>query len=195
MWACACVDAKNVPFLAFRNPQNSRRLVVDYSAVPVIGTGVTSDNLTARRDAWERTNMSRLYYPPQIRTTLASGKADGGKPTEYAEQIAKVIPAEIITAYSGIIGAAHLSPRPVVQAWIFLIGFILCVIATPTYLYQMSEAGLPKRKNIVLSTIAFPIWAYFTSGSQVVPSIYDAGVGVALVLVFSLISGLPTFNS
>jgi hypothetical protein len=46
----------------------------------------------------------------------------------------------------------------------------------------------PKRRQIVIGTIAFPVWAYLVSGSQVIPQYYDAALGVLIATVFSLVS-------
>ena len=141
--------------------------------------------------------MPRLYYPPEQEAGTSRGvrRSGGREAAEQAiEKVTKLIPAEVITGYSGLVSAAHLSPRPIVQSIIDIVGFLVCVVTTPIYFNQMAVPGKPKIRHIVLSTIAFPIWAYFTSGSQVIPNQYDPGGALALVLGFSLVGSLIKLN-
>jgi hypothetical protein len=51
-----------------------------------------------------------------------------------------------------------------------------------------------KQNQIIVGTLAFPVWAYLVSGSQVIPSYYDASLGTMIAIVFSLISALIPMN-
>ena len=140
--------------------------------------------------------MSRLYYPPPQPGALAAGKK---KPKfdiqDTAKKVALLIPSELVTAYSGLISLSqnvkHESWRP----WLFGFSFVLCLVLTPIYLWNMRDKGKTKpiRIHLIVSTLAFVVWAYFTSGQQVVPDYWDAALASILMVVFSVITALiPT---
>ncbi|GAB2178262.1 hypothetical protein [Dongia sp. agr-C8] len=138
--------------------------------------------------------MSRLYYPPEARGKLATGGGGQGFDAgEAGKKIAKLIPAELITGYTGLIGVA-LNIRVEWQPYAYAAFFLLCWVLTPFYLNQMAEPGKPKRNHLIVSTLAFPVWAYLVSGHQVIPDYFDAGLATAVAIVFSLITGLIPMN-
>jgi hypothetical protein len=140
--------------------------------------------------------MSRLYYPPENKGALTKGgEGEGGgfDAGEAGKKIAKLIPAEIITGYMGLIGVA-LNIRPDWQLYAYAAFFLLCWVLTPFYLNQMAEPGKPKRNHLIVSSLAFPVWAYLVSGHQVIPDYFDAGLATAVAIVFSLVTGLIPMN-
>jgi hypothetical protein len=66
-----------------------------------------------------------------------------------------------------------------------LIGCIL----TPLFCWYVREDGDAWIVNAVVSTIAFPFWAYLM-GAVAFAGIHDGNFAVILVLTFSVISGL-----
>jgi hypothetical protein len=125
---------------------------------------------------------------------LASG--EGGKGLDAGEagkKIAKLIPAEVITGYTGLLGVA-LNIRPEWQPYAYGAIFLVCWVLTPFYLNQVADPGKPKRNHLFVSSLAFPVWAYLVSGHQVIPDYFDAGAATALTIVFSLITGLIPMN-
>jgi len=138
--------------------------------------------------------MSRLYYPPVTRGLVAGGQ-DQFDAGEAIKKIGKLIPAELITAYGALVGASlaiqwkdfHL---PVAAAC-----FVICWILTPIYLNAVADKDAkPKRNQIIVGTLAFPIWAYLVSGAQVIPQYYDAAIGTVVATLFSLITAVIPMN-
>ena len=139
--------------------------------------------------------MSRLYYPPEVRAVstdsgvrvAANGDQTGG--TEWPQKIAKLIPTELVTAYGALCGAILVIEREAWRLPLYLTSFVLCMILTPVYLRKADANNLPKRNHLIVSTIAFPVWAYLVSGNAVLPEHYDAGLATFIAIVFSLITG------
>jgi hypothetical protein len=130
--------------------------------------------------------MSRLYYPKIVQANLAGG-ADGGVDVgEAAKKIGKLIPTELITAYAALVSASMAIHWPSFRQPAFWVCFAICWVLTPIYLNMVADPGKPKRNQIIVGTVAFPIWAYLVSGAQVIPAYYDAGLATVITLVFSL---------
>lgn len=132
--------------------------------------------------------MSRLYYPPKTELRLASRPQN--EVAEIGEKVAKIIPGEIITAYTGLVALTYDVTIVVLRSWLFVASFLFCLVMTPIYLNRMAEAGRPKRNHLIVSSVAFIVWAYFVSGRQVLPHWYDASLASILMLVFSVISAV-----
>jgi hypothetical protein len=73
---------------------------------------------------------------------------------------------------------------------LFAASFLLCLILTPIYLNRMADKGKPKRNHLIVSSVAFVVWAYFVSGKQIMPDLYDAALASMATLVFSVVSAL-----
>ena len=138
--------------------------------------------------------MSRLYYPPIKLGELAGGEGAGLDTGDAAKKIGKLIPTELITAYAALVAAALSIQLIGVRLPIFWGCFVLCLVLTPLYLNKVADPGKPKRNQLIISTIAFPIWAYLVSGNQVIPQWYDAGLATVIAIAFSLVSGLVPMN-
>jgi hypothetical protein len=76
-------------------------------------------------------------------------------------------------------------------AWIC---FAICWLLTPAYLNMVADPGKPKRNQIIVGTLAFPVWAYLVSGNQVIPTYFDASLATIIALVFSLLTALIPMN-
>jgi len=134
--------------------------------------------------------MSRLYYPPARIGALAAGAKSGSTLDiqEVAKKVALIIPAELVTGYTALIGFSMNVKWPHARPWCFLFSFLLCWVLTPYYLNKMADPGKPKRNHLIVSTIAFAVWAYFVSGQQVIPQYYDTGIASLALLGFSLLT-------
>jgi hypothetical protein len=130
--------------------------------------------------------MSRLYYPPTKTGQLAGGKSSPVDLGDAATKIGKLIPAELITAYAALVSASMMIKFESARLPVFWICFFICLGLTPLYLYKAADPGKPHRYHLIVSTIAFPIWAYLVSGNQVIPQWYDAGLATVIAIVFSL---------
>jgi hypothetical protein len=138
--------------------------------------------------------MSRLYYPPTAAAKLARGGGGGFDPGDAAKKIGKIIPTELVTAYGALVSASMAIQIQAARLPIFWICFAICWVLTPVYMYVAADAGKPMRNHIIVSTLAFPIWAYLVSGHQVIPQWYDAGIATVLTLLFSLLSAVVPMN-
>lgn len=138
--------------------------------------------------------MARLYYPEIRRGTLAGGKDNGVDIGEASRKIAKLIPVEIVTAYAALVSASLIVKWETLRLPLVYICFFICWVLTPFYLNMVADPGKPKRNQLVVGALAFPIWAYLISGNQVVPQFYDPGLATILALLFSLITSLIPMN-
>ena len=139
--------------------------------------------------------MSRLYYPPVVGSRLASGTATAQEAAQDTlEKVAKLIPAELITGYSGLISLSANFQNSIARNVGFLLSFLLCGTLTSVYLNKMAEAGKPKTIHLIESTAAFVVWAYFTSGRQVIPEFFSSTVAMILLLLFTLVSATISPN-
>lgn len=107
----------------------------------------------------------------------------------FFEKIAKLIPSEIIAGYITLIRLLATLKNPGMRPVFYAVAFILCLVLTPIYLNYQAEPGKPKKIHLIVSTFAFVVWAYATSGQQVVPQLYDPAIASSALVAFSLISG------
>ena len=140
--------------------------------------------------------MSRFVqaFPVGLKAKAAAASRGSTPGREYLERVAKYIPAEIIATYTAVNGT--LASLPVALKYWFLLGnLVICWAFTPIYLKLLA---MPKdkpslRTQQIMSTIAFPIWAYSVSGDKGFFGgelhIYFEGAASAFILLFSLISG------
>ncbi len=110
--------------------------------------------------------MSRLVTerpPAWIARTVSETRED-----TYPERVAKYVPAEIIAGYTPLmaLAAANGGEKPTeVTLWLAGLVFLAGFIATPLYLWRVSgKVGKSKPIQIVIATIAFPLWAYVLGG-------------------------------
>jgi hypothetical protein len=133
--------------------------------------------------------MSRLYYPPSGKSALSTGETLRVDTKQALEKVAKLIPSEVITGYTGLVSLFSNIKTTRSQCIGFGIAFVLGAVLTPVYLTKMADAGKPKRNHLIVSTFAFVVWAYFTSGRQVVPALYDIVWATAALVIFTFVSG------
>lgn len=136
--------------------------------------------------------MSRLHYDKQVNPNqprAVSGEEEG-KAKGYLEKVAKLIPSEVIAGYLAMFGFVPLIQKPETHTMVFWGIFILCQILTPIYLNSQAEEGKPKRVHLIVSSIAFTVWAYVTTGKTLVPDYHDAAFASIILIAFSLISAI-----
>jgi hypothetical protein len=152
--------------------------------------------------------MARLYYEPskaptpkeindELEANLPGRDAStppsgsgGNKTSNQLEKVAKLIPSEVIAAYLAMFGFVPLVQNEGLHRAVFWIIFTICLIATPIYLNYQAEKGRPKFKHLLISTVAFIVWAYTTTGSTLVPTLFDAAMGSIILVAFSLFSAV-----
>jgi hypothetical protein len=118
----------------------------------------------------------------------------GSANDSYLERVAKYVPAEVIAAYVvivGLTGHVGLSGRFAASLTVFL----CCLVLTPAYLWRMGHPGETKVVHMLVSSIAFAIWAYAVGGAGGIfgPdgwNVYDASWASIALTLFTLASGL-----
>lgn len=122
--------------------------------------------------------------------------------TEKTQQLEKAMqaPASLLEQA----GAATSGPPPMSPVWQLalhrnmpLVLLILGLIFTPLYIRQLAvngAPGTPWRTQALIATLAFFVWAYAIQGSAFTlgpfGALYDGTYASALVIVFTLVSGL-----
>lgn len=115
----------------------------------------------------------------------------------YLERMVKYVPAEII-AGSMLINsildqAMKVSPNASMAGFpvssIAVGALIMGVVLTPLFCWYVREDGDAWFTNAVVSTIAFPFWAYLM-GAVAFANHHDGNLAAILVLTFTAVSGL-----
>ena len=128
-------------------------------------------------------------------TFQAHDGSGGVQSDSYTDRIVKLIPGDVVAAWLAVVSAikAYSAPLPEYALWIiFLMG---AVFAAAWTWQRASEPGKPKpRRQTIVSTAAFFVWAYATGGvyPQWPGSIYNPLGATLLIIAFSLASGLLT---
>jgi len=113
--------------------------------------------------------------------------AGGLAPTTdgYLDRLAKYIPAEIVGLYlfaAGVIPQTG-GGRPVTALWIV---FGVCFALTPAYMYVVTRReghGKALWLQVVLATIAFPVWVFAIGGPFLSVAWYQSWIA-SIVLAF-----------
>lgn len=99
-----------------------------------------------------------------VRRNAVLGPTESGAalvPDRYFDRLLKYVPPEVISTYAaleGMISGSQGSDRDV-AAWLVFAVMGLC---TPLYLYRV--VGVTKMLQIVISSIAFVVWAFTFPG-------------------------------
>ena len=116
----------------------------------------------------------------------------------YLERMVKYVPAEVI-AFSMVINAildqamksggpnASMAGFPVTG--IAVGALVLGLILTPLFCWYVREEGEAWTVNAIVSTVAFPFWAYLM-GAVAFANHHDGNLAAILVLTFTAVSGL-----
>jgi len=152
--------------------------------------------------------MSRLYYEKKetefsFRSFMrSSGDAPkDGAPSQagktaaiHLEKVAKLVPSEVIAGYLIMFGFVSEVGSASLQSLIPWLVFLFGVVLTPIYLWNVADANKPRRNHLIVSTIAFVVWAYVTTGEQLMatinPDLFDKAIGSILLVAFSLVSAV-----
>jgi hypothetical protein len=142
--------------------------------------------------------MERLYHEkPSPKEGLLQADAKpikGPGFSDYLTKVSRLIPSEILAGYLTMIGFVSSIKNQEVQNVVAWIVFAAGLILTPIYLNRVADANKPKRNHLILSTIAFIIWAYVTTGKQLLetisPDIFDQSIASIALVLFTLISAV-----
>ena len=146
--------------------------------------------------------MARLVIP---RSTTNGHFADAGakdRPSDgYGDRLVKYLPTESVAFYAGIdkVVSSHFgvdstastvsntSTAALICAIAF---FVLGIIGTPFYLWRRRLPDQPWAMNVVISTVAFVLWAYTLGGSLfVITGLYSVFVAGLLAPIFTFVAG------
>jgi hypothetical protein len=116
------------------------------------------------------------------------GGVEGGD--DYFGRLAKYIPAEIVALYlaaTDVVPAAELD-----RVKILCIIFWVCLVLTPIYLALTTREGAkgPLWLQIVLATIAFPIWVLAIGGGCFELPKERAFIGSLVLMLATFVFGL-----
>src|ERR1700721_314301 len=106
----------------------------------------------------------------------------------YVERMIKYIPGEVI-GFSMLINAILDQAQKAGGPGAAMAGLPIGCILTPLFCWYVREDGDAWMVNAVVSTIAFPFWAYLM-GAVAFAGIHDGNFAAILVLTFTVISGL-----
>lgn len=134
--------------------------------------------------------MSRLVpYAggPPTAILFASGRTPPTPSRDRIEALAKFVPAEILAFYVPIVPAISLLRNPDWIPWFHWLAFLLAWILVPIYFIWVAEGDRRRVRQALVSTLAFPIWAYVTNRTigPLAPW-YEDALGVIVMLLFSL---------
>ena len=106
-----------------------------------------------RRQVISRTDVAmRAERAP---ATESTEEFDG-----YVDRLFKYIPAEVVAAYVAVNGAADgLSSGQEIVQWA-----IFAFMTVATWLYLARVQRVTKRKQLIISTVGFMVWAFFLGG-------------------------------
>ena len=116
----------------------------------------------------------------------------------YLERMAKYVPAEIIAGFmlvNSILDQAVRAGGPKAAMAGFAVttiaqgALVLACILTPLFCWYVREQGDAWIVNAIVSTIAFPFWAYLV-GAVAFANYHDGNLAAILVLTFTVVSGL-----
>jgi hypothetical protein len=140
-------------------------------------------------------SMGRLYYEKPVNPLQPKAySGEEGNVKHYLDKVSKLIPSEIIAGYLVMSGFVPLVHTRFDQRIVYFIIFLLCQILTPVYLNSQAESNKPKRNHLVISSVAFTVWAYVTTGKAVMPDYYDAALASIMLVAFSLVSAIVPLN-
>jgi hypothetical protein len=146
--------------------------------------------------AFQITGLDDIFAPEVAPSPVAKADLSDG----YLERMLKYIPAETV-AFSMIINAildqamkaggknALMAGLPVTTvAWAVLFAGL---ILTPLLCWYLHKDGDAWVVNAVVSTVAFPFWAYLMDAVEFA-DFHDGNLAAILVLTFTAVSGLVT---
>lgn len=129
----------------------------------------------------------------RIDTGTAPGTGGGSPqaPDDYLGRLAKYIPAEIVGLYVAMIAAA--SPKHPSYQTILWVIFALNALLVPVYMWIVTSrdpAKKPLWMQIVLATIAFPVWAFAMGGPFAQFSWYQGWIATILLMFVTVVFGI-----
>jgi hypothetical protein len=116
----------------------------------------------------------------------------------YLDRVAKYIPAEVLFFFI-VINAiltqvVHTSGKGALMAGIPVMlvaqtAFVACLLMAPLFVWYVRERGDAWVINAVVSTVAFPFWAY-ALGATAFSDYWDGNLAAITLATFTVVSGL-----
>jgi hypothetical protein len=109
----------------------------------------------------------------------------------YFDKAVKLVPTEIVGAYSvlaGIVGISSTTaavPEDSLSKILIQVIFFVLLLLTPLYLWKISK--VTNIVQLVVTTLAFILWIYTLGGPFAVWGIYEPKVAAVLLTVWSLV--------
>ncbi len=131
--------------------------------------------------------MARLYYERPNK-----GFRGPDREGSYMEKIVKIIPAEIIGIYVFFVGIVDTFPVSISDIIKWTV-FLSMLILIPLAFSKMNTKKKPIRNHIIISCLAFVVWAYSLSGEKMLGSAYfhPAIASVSLMLFTAFTPYVP----
>lgn len=109
---------------------------------------------------------------------------------QYVEKLLKLVPTEIVAAFVSIQGILLTQPSTVLQPWLFGIALFLAFVVLPLYLRKAQDVQSPAQ--ILLTTLAFLIWAYNMGGNNMafLADDFNPAIASVLLILFTVIAPL-----
>jgi hypothetical protein len=123
------------------------------------------------------------------RATLGDDNArENETPDAYTDRLIKYIPPDVIAAFSAIEGilTGSKSQNTFVLGWLV---FAVIGIATPFYLIKVG--GVRKPLQVVISTVAFVVWAFAYPGEPFRSLGFDATFSSVVLALYTFL--IPLF--
>lgn len=155
-----------------------------------------------RASAPEGTGHFTAKKPPAPASQQQEGKNAGENSSDdsrsqaelAAARVAKFVPSLILLGYAGLCNLVN-SKDPAHEAdlrlILFKVAFWICAVLTPIYIAYFDRKNVKALRwmNVIVGTIAFPIWAYaFPCGWFYEVKYYDAVIAGFALIVFSLLT-------
>lgn len=146
--------------------------------------------------------MSRLVpyshaAPPGMQADAASGDQDP-QLKQRIEAISKYIPAEILAFYVPVVPTINMIKPADYTGLLQWAAFILAWALIPIYFIWIAKGDQRLPRQIAVSCIAFPIWAFVTNRNLgPFGNLYQEAVALVLLMGFSLLTAflLPSLQA
>jgi hypothetical protein len=117
---------------------------------------------------------------------------------EFLQKIGQLVPSEVLAFFLAVLGVARNSldsaGKLTENAHLVLVAaFVLGLVVTPAYLWRMAAndpSPAPKIIHLILSTVAFGVWAYAIGGAELFGDAYQPLIGAVLPIFFMIVAGL-----
>ncbi len=178
--------------------QVSRRISTATAQKPLVPLGIEEVEEIDLGRLNKGTTFTNFVAPPfhlPDRKTLIQPEFNftpAEQPATYLERLIGYIPAEVIALYLGASKIVPVTePRYWMELWVIAALSAVCV---PLYMYfAIQETGKPTLwAQVIISSIAFPIWVFAIGGPFRSFSWYDEKQWIAAILIsfFTFLAGL-----